>query len=371
LLHGLQHFSLWAYEAGFTSQELDAKTLEAFRRDLQLQRRLQYPNGNHRHLFVGARHFVTFLEMTGRLSAFNSGPLASSEPKLFVEFCDWMETHRGTTTATLNTYRLTLIDVLQTLGDQPAQYDARTLRAFILDRARRYRVGQAKTMVTALRMFLRFLSATGQCPPGLDHAIPTIARWRQASLPKYLSSEAVERVITSCDLTTLMGKRDRAILLLLARLGLRAGEVAACKFRDLDWAAGTVQVSGKTRRQNRLPLSQEIGDAILHYLDYRPEMDTPHVFLTTVAPFKGLSRHTVGQIATRAMHRAGVETPIYGAHVLRSSAATEMLRQGVSLLTIGDVLRHASMETTMGYTKVDLHLLKQMANPWPEDTTWL
>lgn len=369
LLHGLQHFSLWAKETGLTSQELNAKALEAFRRDLELQQCLRYPNGNHRHLFVGARHFVTFLETTGRLSPFDLSAPASSDPKLFVEFCDWMETHRGTTRATLNTYRLALIETLQTLGDQPAQYDARTLRAFILDHARRHGAGRAKTLVKAVRMFLRFLIATGRCTPGLDHAIPTIAQWRRASLPKYLPSESVEQVLANCDLTTLMGKRDRAILLLLARLGLRASEVAALQFRDLDWEAGTLQVSGKTRRQNRLPLPQEIGDAILHYLDYRPERDNDHVFLTTIAPFKGLSRHTVGQIATQAIHRAGVETPIYGSHVLRSSAATEMLRHGVPLLAIGSVLRHASVETTLGYTKVDFQLLQQVVRPWPKDMT--
>ena len=370
LLHGLQHFSLWAREAGLTSQEFDAKALEAFRRDLQLQQCLRYPNGNHRHLFVGARHFVTFLEKTGRLSPSDPSPPASSEPQLFVAFRDWMATHRGTTTATLNTYRLTLIAVLQTLGDQPAQYDARALRAFILDRARRHGVGQAKTLVTAVRMFLRFLIATGQCSPGLEHAIPTIARWRRASLPKYLSSEAVERVLASCDLMTPMGRRDRAILLLLTRLGLRAGEVAALKFRDLDWGAGTVQVSGKTRRPHRLPLPQEIGEAILHYLDHRPEMDNDHVFLSIIAPFQSLSRQAVGQMATQAIHRAGVETPVHGSHVLRSSAATDMLRHGVPLLAIGSVLRHASVETTMGYAKVDFHLLQQVVRPWPEDTIW-
>jgi integrase/recombinase XerD len=370
LLRGLQHFSLWAKEAGLTSQEFDAKALEAFRRDLQFQQRLRYPNGNHRHLFVGARHFVTFLEQTGRLSPSDSIPPASSEPQLLVAFRDWMAIHRGTTTATLNTYRLPLIDVLQTLGDQPAQYDARALRTFILDRARRHGVGRAKTLVTSVRMFLRFLIATRRCAPGLEHAIPTIARWRRASLPKYLSSAALERVMTSCDLTTPMGRRDRAILLLLARLGLRAGEVAILKFRDLDWSAGTVQVSGKTRRQHRLPLPQEIGEAILHYLDHRPKRDNDYVFLTTVAPFQGLSRQAVGQIATQAIHRAGVETPVYGSHVLRSSAATEMLRHGVPLLAIGSVLRHASVETTMGYAKVDFHLLQQVVRPWPEDTTW-
>jgi site-specific recombinase XerD len=176
-------------------------------------------------------------------------------------------------------------------------------------------------------------------------------------------------VVASCDLTTPIGVRDRAILLLLARLGLRAGEVAALKFRDLDWQEGTIQVRGKSRRQNRLPLAQEVGDAILRYLDYRPRMNNDAVFLTTTAPIKGLSYQTVGKIATQAIRRAGVATPVHGSHVLRYSAATQMLRQGVPLLAIGAVLRHASVETTMGYAKVDVPLLEQVVRPWSEDTS--
>ena len=369
LLHGLHHFSRWAQGEGLSSQELDAKALEAFRHALQRQKRLRYPHGNHSHLFVGARHFVTFLDTTGRLTPLESIQLAASEPQLLVEFRRWMETHRGTTSATLNNYRLTLIDLLQTLGDRPAQYDARALRTFILDRASRHGIGSAKTVVTSVRMFLRFLIATGRCTPGLDHAIPTIARWRLASLPKYLPSEAVERVMASCDLTTPIGRRDRAVLLLLARLGLRAGDVAALRLRDLDWQAGTVQVSGKNRRQNRLPLPQEVGDAILLYLNERPHRANDHVFLTILAPIKGLSYQAVGKIATQAMQRAGVELPVHGAHILRYSAATQMLRHGVPLSAIGAVLRHASVETTLGYAKVDFHLLQQVVRPWPEGAT--
>jgi site-specific recombinase XerD len=277
-----------------------------------------------------------------------------------------MLTHRGTTAATLNNYRLTLIDLLETLGDQPARYDARALREFILNRARRHGIGHAKTVVTSVRMFLRFLIATGRCPPGLDQAIPTIARWRLASLPRYLSAEAVERTIAGCDLTLPIGVRDRAVLLLLARLGLRAGDVTALKLSALDWQAGTVQVMGKNRRQHRLPLPQDVGDAILHYLAHRPDMDNDQVFLTTIAPCKGLSYQAVGKIATQAMHRASVQTPVHGAHVLRYSAATQMLRHGVPLAAIGAVLRQASVETTLGYAKVDVHLLQHVVRPWPE-----
>jgi site-specific recombinase XerD len=368
LLRGVDHFAHWASQAGLGAQELDAQALKTFRQILHDQQRLRYPSGSFSHLFVGARRFVTFLAVTGQVASAAAAQPAPAEPRLFVEFRQWMKTHRGVTTATLNTYRPTLLELLEVLGDQPAQYDARALRAFVLDRAHPHGIDRAKTVVKAVRMFLRFLIAVDRCPPGLDHAIPTIARWRLASLPKYLSAEAVERVLASCDHTTRIGVRDRAVLLLLARLGLRAGDVAALRCSDIDWADATVQVAGKNRRQTRLPLPQEPGDAILDYLAHRPAVDHDQVFLTTVAPFKGLSYQTVGQIATRAMRRAGVEAPQSGSHVLRHSAATQMLRHGLPLEAIRVVLRHASIETTAGYAKVDLQLLHEVVKPWPEVT---
>jgi site-specific recombinase XerD len=185
-------------------------------------------------------------------------------------------------------------------------------------------------------------------------------------LPKYLSAEAVERVITSCDLSTHTGVRDRAVLLLLARLGLRAGDVAGLTFPAIDWSAGTIRVAGKNRREARLPLPQDVGDAVLAYLEQRPDVNDVHVFITTTAPLRRLSRRTVSKIVRRAIQRSEIQAPIHGAHVLRHSFATAMLREGVSLPTIGSVLRHASIETTAIYAKVDTPLLRQVARPWPE-----
>jgi site-specific recombinase XerD len=366
LLRGADRFAHWAAQAGLGAQELDAQALETFRRALHDRQRLRYPSGSLSHLFVGARRFVTFLAVTGRVASAAAIRPAPAEPQVFVAFRHWMRTHRGVTTATLDTYRPALLELLDALGDQPERYDARALRAFVLDRAHRHGIDRAKTVVTAVRMFLRFLIAVGHCPPGLDQAIPTIARWRLASLPKYLPAEAVERVLAGCDRTTRIGARDRAVLLLLARLGLRAGDVAALRFSDIDWGEGTMQVAGKSRRRTRLPLPQEVGDAILDYLAHRPAVDHDRVFLTAIAPFKGLSYQAVGRIATRAMLRAGIAAAESGSHVLRHSAATQMLRHGLPLAAIGAVLRHASIETTAGYAKVDLRLLHQVVKPWPE-----
>ena len=237
--------------------------------------------------------------------------------------------------------------------------------------------GAAKTLVTALasiarrvaslRMFLRYLGQQGKCPVGLERAIPALAGWRHGALPSYLSACELQRIIDACVATTVMGIRDRAIILLLARLGLRAGDVAELRLSKIDWKDGSFLVSGKGQREVRLPLSQEVGDAIVAYLERRPQVDEGRVFLRSVAPFRPFSSgSSVSQIVTRRMRRAGVVTSRYGAHVLRHTAATEMLRQGVPLHEIGGVLRHRSLDMTAYYAKVDIELLSQVAQPWPE-----
>jgi len=367
LLRGAYRFSRWAHSAGLPVQGLDVSALEAYGRYLQGLQRLRYPSGRFSHLFVGARHFVHFLESTKLVAPPASYLPPPAEPTLLGDFRRWMQTHRGTTQATLNGYRLPLTALLDQLGDQPECFEAQALRAFVLEQAGQGGIGRAKTIVTAVRMFLRFCIAIGRCRPGLDHALPTMAQWRLASLPQYLPAETVERGLATCDLTTAIGVRDRAVLLLLARLGLRAGDVAALQWRDIDWHAGTLCVAGKSQRATRLPLPQEVGEAMLTYVEQaRPRVSSPHVFLTTLAPLRPLSPKAVTALVARALRRAQVACPHYGAHVLRHSAATTMLRQGVSLPSIGAVLRHASVETTAHYAKVDIDLLHIVARPWPE-----
>ena len=278
-----------------------------------------------------------------------------------------MHTQRGVTETTLNSYRPALRRLLNALGEHPEHYTAKQLRGFVLDRTRSHRTSQARTTVTVLRMFLRCLIVQGRCAPDLLFAIPTIAGWRRSSLPSYLSAEEIERVIDTCDCTTAIGARDRAVLLLLARLGLRAGDVAALQLNDIDWEQGLFRVAGKSRRQTALPLPQDVGEALLHYLtNHRPAVDTSHAFITVIAPFVPFSRWVVSTITARALRLAQIDAPSYGAHLLRHSAATAMLRQGTSMEAIGAVLRHASIETTHVYTKVDVDLLNQVVMPWLE-----
>lgn len=286
---------------------------------------------------------------------------------LLTGFNSWMRQHRGATPSTLRIYGRILIDAVTEFGDDLHGFNVRALRAFVLDRSKRHGRSKAKLVTTAMRMFLRYLIASGLCPADLDGAIPTIARWRLASLPRHLSSSEVDRVIATCDPATPVGLRNRAILLLLVRLGLRAGEVATLRIVDIDWHGATVQVAGKSRRASRLPLPQQVGDAIQAYLwQGRPNVPVETVFLRAIAPWRSLTGHGVTTVAGRAIRNAGVVVPVRGAHALRHSAAAEMLRQGGSLDQIRVVLRHRDAETTAHYAKVDLALLRRVAQPWPE-----
>jgi integrase len=312
----------------------------------------------------GAAHFIRHLRELGVVESEDPEVLLSP---VVESFGHWLRQHRGAAESTVYRYCQGAEALLEALGKEPNQYNAQDLRKFVLDRARLRGTGSAMSLVTALRGFLRFLATQGLCPAGLDQAIPTVARWRLASLPRYLPGDEVDRIVQACDPSLPMGQRDRAVILLLARLGLRAGDVAGLRFSDIDWADGSLLVSGKGRREVRLPLPQDVGDAILKYVASRPDAQTDSVFVRAVAPFRPFrSGSTLSAIVARAMRRAKVVAPFYGAHILRHTAATEMLRRGATLYEIGAVLRHRSIDMTAYYAKVDVNLLKQVAQPWPE-----
>jgi site-specific recombinase XerD len=277
-----------------------------------------------------------------------------------------MRAHRGLTETTHDVYQGILVGLLDALGDDARTYSAEALRTFVLNRARPHGIERAKSIVVAVRSFIRFLGVTGRCPPGMEDAIPGFASWQLSSVPRFLAADDVQRVIDSCT-GYIFERRDRAVILLLARLALRASEVAQLKFSDIDWSEGGIRVCGKGRRQESLPLPQEVGDAILRYVNEgRPSLQAPEVFTTVLAPYRALTRAAVTHIVRAALRRAGIKAPINGAHVLRHSAATAMLRQGVSLAGVGAVLRHRSPMTTTHYAKVDFGLLSEIAQPWPE-----
>ncbi|HEY6423960.1 MAG TPA: tyrosine-type recombinase/integrase [Pseudonocardiaceae bacterium] len=224
-------------------------------------------------------------------------------------------------------------------------------------------VSGTRDLVCALRSLLRYLHLAGLIEAPLVWAVPSVADLRDRTLPRGLESGAVKKLLASCDRRRLVGRRDFAILLLLSRLGLRASEVAGLLLDDVDWRAGELLVRGKGGRHDVLPLPVDVGEALVSYLRRRPHCECRALFLRATAPRQGLNRSTIGWVVRAACDRAGLAR--VGAHRLRHTAATAMLRQGASLAEIGQVLRHREQKTTAIYAKVDRIALGGLARPWP------
>ena len=366
-LRGAAHFACWASTRDIPIGFLDETVVDSFTRHVPTCICRHPFRGRNKYHAAGARRLVEHMQETGFLSSTRSEPEAVSH--LISGFSDWMRCHRGTTESTLVNYIHVVKEFLLALGEDTATYDASRVRAFIFASASRSGYGHAKSVVNTTRMFLRFLAVYGYCSPNLVESVPGIACWKLSSLPRYICADDVDRLVTVCDPATPSGSRDRAVILLLVRLGLRAADVRDLRLGDLDWSQGRVRVMGKGRCETWLPLPQDAGDAILHYMsNHRPAIDDEHVFLRVHAPVGPLpSSGPISKLVRRAIRHAGVKAPSMGAHVLRHSAATEMLRQGASLDVIGAVLRHRRVDTTAHYAKVDIALLRAVAQPWPDD----
>ena len=319
---------------------------------------------------AAARSFVRYLRERGVIEAPAPVPTLAETRPLIGTFRDWMRDQQGLAASTQDLYEPIAADLLDALGADPRTYVAADLRAFVSERTRPHGLWRAKGIVVAVRAFLRFLGASGRAPVGLEHALPTFSSRHLAAIPRYLEPEDLQRVIVACDGTEVGRNRDKAVILLLARLGLRAGEVARLTFGAFDWNEGRVAVSGKNRRAEWLPLPQDVGDAVLGWIhNGRPPIDSDRVFTTIKAPHRPLTRASVTHVARAAFLRANVKAAVNGAHALRHSAATAMLREGATLAGVGAVLRHRSPGTTTIYAKVDFGLLAEIAQPWPEVTS--
>lgn len=237
------------------------------------------------------------------------------------------------------------------------------LTTFVLREARRWSVGTCKYEVTALRSLMRYLHVSGQIRNDLAGCVPAVAGWRLAWLPKALTPDQARRVLRSCTARSAISRRDAAIVRLLLRLGLRVGDLAALTLDDLDWRSGEIILRGKGRRESRLPLPLDVGHVLAAYLRRgRPSTNSRRVFLRRLAPHVPLTTGGVIHAVRSVLRHAGVSG---GAHVLRHTAATEMLRHGASLPEIGHVLRHRHVDTTAIYAKVDDKRLRMLAQPWP------
>ena len=249
-----------------------------------------------------------------------------------------------------------------------ARLRARDVTTFVLRHARQHSRGYALQLVNALRSFFRFLHYRGLTTVDWSLVVPTVAHWRMSHLPKHLPADAVRRVLAGCARSTPVGRRDYAVLLLLARLGLRAAEVIRLQLDDVDWEQAQLTVrSKKGRGWARLPLPADVGRALAEYLQSaRPACASRSVFVRFHAPHRPLAKSaTISNLVRTAIESAGVKAPRTGAHVFRHSLATEMLRQGASLDEIGQVLRHKDSDTTAIYAKVDLGALRSLAVALP------
>jgi site-specific recombinase XerD len=300
----------------------------------------------------------------------DSGPCRAQPAEggavLLTEFGTWLDRERGLSPVSVRCYSKQVKYFLDAAGGPEAvdALDAGKVITFMVEWSRGCARESAKAMVTSLRAFLRFAHATGRTAVPLAPAVPAVASWRLSGLPKSLKPAEVERLLTGCDRETATGLRDHAVLSLLARLGLRGAEAAGLQLGDIDWRAGEISVTGKGSRSERLPLPAPAGEALAAWLTGgRPQCRSRAVFVTMRRPYRQMTPEAVRTVMARACDRAGLERR--GAHQLRHSLASEMLRAGASLPEIGQVLRHRSMLATSLYAKVDQDALRPLARPWP------
>ncbi len=286
-------------------------------------------------------------------------------------FTEYLVNERGVKQHTIDTYlpiaSRFLSDHFGTGSIVLSDLNPNDIVRFILQDTKTVSTKRAQLIVSSLRSFFRFLYTRGETAIDLSPSALTVANWRLSELPRFLEPKQVEQLLQSTNQDTLIGRRDYAILLLLARLGLRAGDVVHMALDDIDWGVGELILCGKSDRQERLPLPQDVGEALVNYLcNGRPPCPSRRVFIRIKAPHKGFSSSVaICNIVRRALKRAKLNPAFKGSHLLRHSLATQMLRGGASLAEIGQILRHQRLDTTQIYAKVDLEALSALALPWP------
>jgi integrase/recombinase XerD len=361
----MAHVSRWLQSEGLAAGELTSEVVERF---LAERRAAGYTN------YVTARALAPLL---GYLRGLGVAPAASPRVAvgavevLLADYRDYLAVERGLTADTIEGYVLWVRPFLDGRLRDGDELDldglsAADVVAFVVARCRVQSRGAAKMTVTALRSLLGFLHLRGLVAEPLGDAVPSTASWRLSGLPRALEPEQLDALLACCDRGTAIGRRDFAVLVMLARLGLRAGEIAALALEDVDWRAGELRITGKGRRAERLPLPADVGEAIVAYLQAgRPATALDRSLIVRVrAPHRGLTGGGITQIVFAAAARAGLGA--IHSHRLRHTAATQMLGAGASLEEVGQVLRHRQVLTTAIYAKVDRDALRQLARPWPE-----
>ena len=358
-------FSRWLKHKQIPIGDLDHQVIDRFLRYRRRQRRVG--RGDPKAL----DRMLSILHQKGIVKQCPPVVTDSASSKIAFEFHRYLLQEIGRSPSTAKNY-VPFIDQFLMERFQNRTPELSSLRApdvtgFVIRHAHQLSPVRAGIMVTALRSFFRYLLHCGAIVTDLAGCVPAVPNWSLSTLPRFLPIAAVESLLKRCGRKTAVGRRNHAILLLLARLGLRAGEVIKLSFDDIDWDSGLITIHGKGGRSAQLPLPADVGTALAAYLRRdRPPSTSRRVFLRHRAPLTGFANpSTLSSIVRRALKHAGIESAHMGAHVLRHSLATSMLRQGGSLDEIGELLRHQSPNTTAIYAKVDVSALHALALPWP------
>ena len=357
--------SRWLEQKKINIQQLDEQRIDQF---IKTQRKQLCRQHQIQHTLTQLLHYLRRLRVVPDQQA---PPTESPTERLMHDYEQFLAQERGLSQVTLDSYlpaaRRFLVHAFGTKALRLEQLGASTIHGFILRDKSTFSPKRVQLTTSALRSFLGFLHLRGQLAAPLAASVPTVATWRFSELPQFLEPEQVRQILQSCDRSSPCGRRDYAALLLLARLGLRAGELVHLCLEDINWSAGEVLVRGKSSREDRLPLPPEVGRALATYLQKdRPVCSSRRVFIRMKAPYVGFSTSVaVCDIVRRALRRAHLQPGRKGAHLLRHSLATQMLRGGASLTQIGQILRHQLPQTTEIYAKVDLTTLRTIAQPWP------
>jgi site-specific recombinase XerD len=371
-LHAADAFGRWLAARRIPLPDVQEALLAQY--VASLGRRKVGPTAHERlpHEAVGLKHLLTVLRHRGVIAPpVLSGPATPTE-QLLMEYAHYLDRVHG---AALTTRRKYLYFARQLLGSvfptgelQWEALRAETLTRFVQQQTVCRRGFGRKSPGAAVRILLRYLVTRGLVRAGLEAAVPSMRVWTHASLPEHLSAEEVSHILTVSADGTAIGRRNYALLLLLARLGLRALEAARLRLDDIDWHDGTVVLRArKTHRERVLPLPDDVGQALLAYLRHgRPATPYRELFLEHTAPYRPLqTASAITKVVKRLLPKAGIARGSSGAHLFRHTAATQMVRRGASFKAVADVLGHQSLQTTGIYAKLDLTALSQVALPWP------
>lgn len=362
LLRLASHLSRWLEQQGLGLRDLFDEQVDSF---LRARRAEGYTHFLSPRSLVPIRRYLAGAGLTPETPA--AAPPRTPLEQLLSDYESSLVHDRGLTPHVAQIYRSVaqqLVVKSSPTGELDlCRLDGATVKRYVLESSRGSNVERTRATLTGLRSFLRFLHLRGDIATDLRGAVPKIAGWRMASLPKYLAPEQVKAIVESCDRRCTLGRRDYAVLLLLARMGLRAKEVAALSLDDVDWSEGVLRIRGKAGREDRMPLLAEVGSALASYLQRRRKTSCRSMFLRHRAPHTPLGPSTIPCIVKCACKRA--QLPPVGAHRLRHSAATTMLRRGATLEEISQVLRHRHHATTAIYAKVDHCRLRELAQKWP------